>query len=289
MSLPHIPGVNSESAATELLRTAERLAGDARYGANVIGAALDADTAEDDWGLPPTPARPYPVVLVHGTLGERESVWRTAAPALRAAGHRIFRLNYGELAAFPHLYGLGDIRKSSKQLADFVERVLVDTRASRVDLVGHSQGGMIPHYYLKYLGGAGKVRRVVGIAPSNHGVEVAGLTKLVRLMPGVQAIVEDQVLFRISPAFTQLLNDSEFVRELVASGDTVDGVGYTVIWSTRDEVVQPPEAQQLKPTRPDHPVTNICLQLLAPRNRTTHLAMTFDPLVVRETLKALAD
>ncbi|MEU9287703.1 alpha/beta fold hydrolase [Streptomyces sp. NPDC048275] len=289
MSLPRIPGVNSDSAATELLRTPERLAGNTQSMGHRIGAALDTDAAVDDWGLAPTPERPYPVVLVHGTLGDRESVWRKAASALRAAGHRIFRLNYGELPALPGLYGLGDIRKSTKELAEFVDRVLADTKASKVDLVGHSQGGMIPHYYLKYLGGAGKVRRVVGIAPSNHGVEVAGLTALVRQVPGVQAVVEDKVLFRLSPAFTQLLHDSEFVGELVAPGDTVDGVGYTVLWSTRDELVQPPESQQLRPARPDHPVTNTCLQIIAPQNRTTHLAMPYDPIVVRETLKALAD
>ena len=289
MSLPRIPGVNSESAATELLRTPERLAGNAQSAAHRLVAGLDGDPETDDWGLSPTPERPHPVVLVHGTLGDRESVWRKLAPALRTAGHRIFRLNYGELPTLPRLYGLGDMRKSSQELADFVDRVLVDTKASKVDLVGHSQGGMLPHYYLKYLGGAGKVRRVVGIAPSNHGVEVAGLTKLVRQIPGVQAVVEDKVLFRISPAFTQLLHDSEFVGELVAPGDTVDGVDYTVIWSTRDELVQPPEAQQLKPARPEHPVTNTCLQLLVPQNRTTHLAMPYDPIVVRETLKALAD
>jgi triacylglycerol esterase/lipase EstA (alpha/beta hydrolase family) len=289
MPLPPIPGVNSDSAATELLRTPERLSGNAQAGAHRIGAALDPSAAADDWGRPPGEERPYPVVLVHGTLGDRESVWTEAAPALRAAGHRIFRLNYGELPALPRLYGLADIRESARELADFVDRVLADTGATKVDLVGHSQGGMLPHYYLKYLAGATKVRHVVGIAPSNHGVTVEGLTALARQAPGVQGVVEEQVLFRVSPAFTQLLHDSDFVRELVAPGDTVDGVRYTVIWSTRDELVQPPQSQELAATRPGHLVTNVRLQSLAPENRATHMVMPYDPVVVRETLKALAD
>ncbi|AVH55171.1 MULTISPECIES: esterase/lipase family protein [Streptomyces] len=289
MSLPRIPGINSESAATEIARTPERMSGNAQSMGHRVGAALDPAAAEDDWGRPPDQKRPNPVVLAHGTLGDRESVWRKIVPALRTEGHRVFRLNYGELPTLPRLYGLGDIRKSAQELADFVDRVLADTKAEQVDLVGHSQGGMLPHYYLKYLGGTGKVRRVVGIAPSSHGVEVAGLTALVRQVPGVRGVVEDKVLFRVSPAFTQLLHDSEFVSELVAQGDTVDGVGYTVIWTTRDELVQPPESQQLTPTLPAHPVTNLCLQTLAPGNRTTHLAMPYDPVVIRETVKALAD
>lgn len=169
MPLPRIPGVNSESAATELLRTPERLAGNTQSATHRLVAGLDGDPETDDWGLPPTPERPHPVVLVHGTLGDRESVWRKLAPALRTAGHRIFRLNYGELPTLPRLYGLGDMRKSSQELADFVDRVLVDTKASKVDLVGHSQGGMLPHYYLKYLGGAGRCAESSGSRPATTG------------------------------------------------------------------------------------------------------------------------
>ena len=36
-------------------------------------------------------------------------------------------------------------------------------------MVGHSQGGMMPRYYIKFLGGAGKVDDLVGLSPSNHG------------------------------------------------------------------------------------------------------------------------
>ncbi|MFG2126841.1 esterase/lipase family protein [Streptomyces sp. NPDC048751] len=288
MSLPRVPGLNDDSAVTELSRMPERMSGQTQSAAHRLGAALDGDPAEDDWGRPPDGERPFPVVLVHGTLGDRESVWREAAPALRAAGHRIFRLNYGELPTLPRLYGLGDVRASAREIAAFVDRVLADTRAQKVNLVGHSQGGMLPHYYLKYLGGAPKVHHVVGIAPSNHGVTVEGLTALVRQAPGVREVAEEQLLFRVSPAFTQLLHDSEFVTELVAPGDTVAGVRYTVIWSTRDEVVKPPESQRLTPAAPGHPVTDLCLQDLAPGSRTTHLALPYDPVVVREVVRALA-
>jgi len=37
---------------------------------------------------------------------------------------------------------------------------------------------MMPRYYLKNLGGAGKVGALIGLAPSNHGTTLNGLLTL---------------------------------------------------------------------------------------------------------------
>lgn len=42
-----------------------------------------------------------PVALVHGTFGNADSTWFTAAPLLATAGHRAFRLDYGVDPAVP--------------------------------------------------------------------------------------------------------------------------------------------------------------------------------------------
>ena len=54
---------------------------------------------------------------------------------------------------------------SAAQLEAFVDRVLAATGAAKVSMVGHSQGGMMPRYYIQFLGGAGKVDDLVGLAP----------------------------------------------------------------------------------------------------------------------------
>ncbi len=56
----------------------------------------------------------------------------------------------------PVFNGLGPIDKSAGQLAAFVDKVLASTGAAKADIVGHSQGGMMPNYYLKFLGGAAR-------------------------------------------------------------------------------------------------------------------------------------
>jgi triacylglycerol lipase len=58
-----------------------------------------------------------------------------------------------------------------------VNNVLEFTGAEKVSLVGHSQGGMMPRYWIKYLGGKDKVDDLVGIAPSNYGTELGEATR----------------------------------------------------------------------------------------------------------------
>jgi triacylglycerol esterase/lipase EstA (alpha/beta hydrolase family) len=89
------------------------------------------------------------------------------------------------------VYATGPIEGSAGQLSSFVDRVLSATGASQVDIVGHSQGGMMPRYYLKNLGGATKVHTRVGLAPSNHGTTLDGLFTLASHFPGANASFAD--------------------------------------------------------------------------------------------------
>src|SRR5918998_3698884 len=116
----------------------------------------------NDWTCKPSAAHPYPVVLVHGTFGDMTVSWNLISPRLKRDGYCVFALDYGHRGTDP-------IEGSAAQVSDFVDRVLAATGARRVSLVGHSQGGMMPRYYLKFLGGAAKVDDLIGLAPSNHG------------------------------------------------------------------------------------------------------------------------
>jgi hypothetical protein len=64
-------------------------------------------------------------------------------------------------------------RRHAREFGPFVDAVLAATGAKQADLVGHSQGGMMPRYSMGFLGGAKKVHHLIGIAPCNHGT--AGL------------------------------------------------------------------------------------------------------------------
>lgn len=159
-------------------------------GAGAEAAAVNAAASGwNDYRCKPSAAHPRPVVLVHGTLGNSVDNWLALAPYLTVRGYCVFSVDYGQLPGVPLFHGLGPIDASAGQLSAFVDKVLAATGAAEVDLVGHSQGGMMPRYYLKFLGGAAKVGALVGIAPDNHGATLSGLTKLLPYFPGAEDLI----------------------------------------------------------------------------------------------------
>ncbi|MEV5806967.1 esterase/lipase family protein [Streptomyces parvulus] len=244
-------------------------------------AAADARPAAgwNDYTCKPSAAHPRPVVLVHGTFGNSVDNWLGLAPYLKNRGYCVFSLDYGQLPGVPFFHGLGPVEKSAEQLDAYVDRVLAATGAAEADLVGHSQGGMMPRYYLKFLGGAAEVNALVGIAPSNHGTTLAGLTNLLPYFPGVEDLLNEH-----TPALADQVVGSDVLTKLNAGGDTVPGVRYTVLATKYDEVVTPYRSQYLSGPG----VRNVLLQDLCPLDLSEHLAIgLFDRIAFHEVANAL--
>jgi triacylglycerol esterase/lipase EstA (alpha/beta hydrolase family) len=232
------------------------------------------------WSCQPSRAHPRPVVLVHGTFGDMSDSWRALSPLLFDHGYCVFALNYGSHGGGGRvgIYGTGSIAGSARQLASFIGRVLAATHAGQVDIVGHSQGGMMPRYYIRFLGGAAKVHTLVGLAPSNHGTTLAGLSRLAKALPGAS-----RFLGSLCPACTEQVRGSSFLRQLNAGGDTVAPVRYTVIQSRNDEVVTPYTSAFLSGAS----VTNITLQRQCRLDLGEHLSMPYDHIADADVLNAL--
>jgi triacylglycerol esterase/lipase EstA (alpha/beta hydrolase family) len=233
----------------------------------------------NDWSCKPSRAHPRPVILVHGTFEDMSGSWQALAPLLYNDGYCVFALNYGSSGGSGQLgiYATGEIAQSAEQLASFVTQVLAATGASKVDLVGHSQGGMMPRYYLRFLGGARKVRTLVGLSPSNHGTTVNGLFTLAGLVPGATSF------FGGCTACEEQAAGSAFLVKLNAGAETVAGVRYTVVQSANDEVVTPYASAFLSGPN----VTNIVLQSQCALDQGEHLSMPYDHIADRDVLNAL--
>jgi triacylglycerol esterase/lipase EstA (alpha/beta hydrolase family) len=226
------------------------------------------------WSCRPSAAHPHPVILIHGTFGDMSDSWQALSPLLVNHGYCVFALNYGSYNGSGRIgvYGTGPIERSAARLGRFVTRVLTATGARQVDLVGHSQGGMMPRYYLKFLRGAANVHTLIGLAPSNHGTTLNGIFTLARHLPVAGC-----------PACSEQEAGSVFMTRLNAGGDTVVGVRYTVIQSEYDEVVTPYRSAFLAGSR----VTNITLQVQCRRDHGEHLSMPYDHIADADVLTAL--
>ncbi|MFF3887579.1 esterase/lipase family protein [Streptomyces sp. NPDC001914] len=249
----------------------------------VPAATAQADSAPssgwNNYSCKPSSAHPRPVVLVHGTFGNSVDNWLALAPYLTSRGYCVFSLDYGQLPGVPFFNGLGPIDKSAAQLQVYVDKVLTATGAAKVDLVGHSQGGMMPRYYLKFLGGAAKVNALVGLAPDNHGTTLNGLTKLLPYFPGAE-----DLLTAATPGLADQIAGSAFMTKLNAGGDTVPGVHYTVIATKYDEVVTPHGSEYLSGSD----VHNVLLQDLCGLDLSEHVAIgVFDRIAYHEVANAL--
>jgi triacylglycerol esterase/lipase EstA (alpha/beta hydrolase family) len=232
----------------------------------------------NDWSRPPSPEHPNPVILVHGLLANMTNSWQAVSPFLTNYGYSVFTLTYG-LTEGDQFGGRAPIESSAAELARFVDQVLAATGAAQVDIVGHSLGGVMPRYYLKELGGAPKVRTLVGLAPPNHGTTLDGIVALVRKL----GLEPTTVPIPDCPSCSQLPVGSGFLTSLNSGGDTLAGVSYTVIATRYDELVTPYQSAFL--TGPE--VRNLTVQDSCDEDFSEHLAVIYDPVVLHLILGAL--
>ncbi|MEU0534392.1 esterase/lipase family protein [Amycolatopsis tolypomycina] len=243
-----------------------------------LGAPTIAPPGANDWNCRPSERHPNPVLLSNGTTANAYENWAGLSRKLADAGYCVFAGNFGG-APGSFLQTVGPIADTTKALAAFGDRILQATGATKLDVVGHSQGGMNVRYWIKYLGGADKISRLIGLSPSNHGTDLFGLLSTLERIPGVPA-----ALGTVCQACNEQAVGSDFLGDLNSGGETVPGIQYTVIQTRYDDVVTPYTSAFLAPA-PN--VKNILLQNVCGLDFTDHLGITYDPVAAGLVLNAL--
>lgn len=228
----------------------------------------------NDFSCRPPREHPNPVVLVHGASGGRQTSWGAYVPMLKNSGFCVFALTYGAVPGAPWpvsaIGGVQPMDVGAAQLAGFVDQVLRATGAARVDIVGHSEGTMVPDYYAKYLGGAPKIHRYVSLAPlwRGSGGDVGAV-----MMTFARALGLNDTS---TPGFNtggKLLPGSDFLRRMWAGGSPyVPGIEYTNISTRYDEAVLPYTSGQV-PGPAGTSVRNIVVQDSCAQDLSDHLAI----------------
>ena len=245
------------------------------------GTQVDADPpGANIWTCKPTTRHPRPVVLVHGTAGNKNTNWQTYAPLLKNNGYCVYSFTYGVAPGTPlplnQLGGFTRMQDSAKQLAAFVARVRKSTGAAKVDLVGHSQGTLMPNYYVKFMGGAKSVKRYVSLAPLWHGTSSADV-----IGPLASVFGFDPEESPICAACGQMSTGSAFIKKMRTGPVAVDGVVYTNIMTRHDQLVTPYTSGRQAGMR------NIVVQDKCATDYSEHFEIAADPVASVIVLNAL--
>jgi triacylglycerol esterase/lipase EstA (alpha/beta hydrolase family) len=242
---------------------------------------FNASPAGSNVGCTPSAAHPFPVVLVEGTFASQFNSFGAVAPDLANNGYCVFSFNFGQTLLGTGIFATGDIRASAQALSAEVSRVLSQTGAKKVDIVGWSQGGMLPRQYINADGGASKVNMLVGFAPSNFGTNLDGVENLIQDL-GLAGLT-DAALSVTCAACVQQIQGSSFLTALNKT-PTQPGVKYVVIETADDEVVTP-FTNAFLPAASN--VQNITLQNQCPQDASDHISIPYDSNALQDMVNAL--
>ncbi|RMI30433.1 lipase [Nocardia stercoris] len=254
-----------------------------------------APPGTNNWNCKPTAQHPRPVVLVHGTWENAYDNFAFVSQPITSAGFCTFTFNYGRSSLLqggglgtllPGIGGTGDIPTSATQLQTFVDRVLAATGAGKVDIVAHSQGGMMTRWYTEFDGGAPKVDHLIEFGATNHGTTLDGIATLGRTVNNLGIDVLGLVEILVGHGGIQQTIGSDVVTRLNANGDTVSGIDYTVVGTKYDEVTTPYQSTFLT-AGPGATVKNITLQDGCAQDASDHVSMMYSPRALSIILNTL--
>jgi triacylglycerol esterase/lipase EstA (alpha/beta hydrolase family) len=138
--------------------------------------------------------------------------------------------------------------------------------ARKVQIIGYSQGGMVPRWALRFWPDTRKlVDDDVGLDASNHGTITA----------------ESSCSHEgCAPAVWQQRNTAAFIAALNSYQETFPGISYTEIYSQDDEIVVPNTNEEGSSSvhSGGGAIANIAVQEVCPGHVAEHLAMgSYDP------------
>jgi hypothetical protein len=163
----------------------------------------------------------------------------------------------------PH-HAMGDVQLAGEYVVHAL-RAVARRAGRRVDVLGYSQGGMVPRWALRFWPGTrALVDDLVGLDPSNHGT------------------LNAEALCQAScpPAYWQQASGARFIAALNSRAETFRGIDYTVIYSHADEIVVPnlDASGSSSLHTGGGRIANLAVQEVCPADASDHLAMgTYDP------------
>lgn len=202
-------------------------------------------------------AQREPVLLVPGTTQTPAEFSWNYVPALQQQHIPFCTVTLPD-------HAMGDIQVNGEYVVNAI-RTMHARSGHKIEIVGHSQGGMVPRWALKFWPDTRQdVDDLIGLAPSNNGtIDSAAVCAA-----------------GCGPAFRQQGLQSKFLTALNSGAETYPGISYTNVASSTDEVVVPNIGQHASSFlhTGGGRISNVQTQAICPLDVAEHLTTgTSDP------------
>lgn len=188
---------------------------------DVVSLVMKINSGLTKDNIPNVENRPYPLVFVHGRNAD-SGVWRALKDYLIAHGYTeniLFGWDYDSSQSANEVL--------SGQFKNYVDDVLSNTGAEKVDIVAHSLGSLLTRWFIKFDGGKDSVRQWISLAGPNHGTTLGWLCAL------------------LNQGCKDMTPGSYVITNLNQGSETVSPTQFTTIWSAGDEQISPPTSTVL--------------------------------------------
>jgi len=162
---------------------------------------------------PPKPNPTHdPILFVHG-WNASSSTWTTMVGRFQND-----QWTTAELVNWSYNYRQSNVT-TAEQIRDKVNAILAATGATKVDIITHSMGALSARYYIRNLGGDGKVDALITLGGANHGTNTA--------------------IFCPDVSCVEMRPSSSFLTALNSVDESWGSPRYATWWSPCDAVISP--------------------------------------------------
>ncbi|MEM0811514.1 MULTISPECIES: triacylglycerol lipase [Corynebacterium] len=244
-----------------------------------------------------------PIVLVHGTWMNSFNSFAMLGPFL-ARNRPVFSLDYGSdpaalVSRLRSVKATTDLSDALAEVTDLLDRFRAQLSLPRIDLIGHSQGGLHCRSYAnasidslyddalnhglneeeaeQYASDNSPVRAVISLAGNHRGTTAWGMRRRLSALERCGLPMHKLVDRLVGRACIQQLLDSDYIATLnrAARGITRRGPHYLNIGTPFDTVVRPWTGAFL-PEQEGHHITNVN-NATGGGDWSDHLALLYSP------------
>lgn len=209
------------------------------------------------------------VVLVHGTDATFYADYALIGETLARSGWCVYGIDYGY---GENSYGWAPLVDSAAQIDRLVSSAMATSGATRVHMVGYSQGATVSRYWVNEMS-HGRAASWFGLGSPTNGVNLPGIDQQLHTSSAQQSV--------IAPALVDHVGGSEVMRSL-AQTPIIEGVRYATFGSRFDGVLV--AIDQRLPG-----ATNIVLQDVCPADLSGHFFLPYNPTVIEAIVQWLRD